>query len=307
MILSFRNIVLKASLLVGMLAWSVPMYSQGAGAEMVEDPTNNAMAAVHGANRLNTFATDLTTKIHQVEQIIHNNKVTEALRKAYNQVSLYATVTQETITLSKNLYQTCAYTVDYIKNNLDLGLLSPAKASQMMTNLEAIVDAADREMTYIFDIILANSNEMTGTEQKEAIAAVGADLAAMMEQLQAEMEDLERRKAVVTVATATTHALKTGFFGEPSAATRQAISKQVKDQFKKQTGGKKTTYKVFDLAHLHQLGLILMGIIIMAYVPYNLYKYNKGERQAKDAMLKIFIALVFGPLLIYLFGVVFKV
>lgn len=43
-----------------------------------------------------------------------------------------------------------------------------------------------------------------------------------------------------------------------------------------------------------KLGMLLIGILSLLYIPYNMWKVNSGERQAQDGLIRIVIGLLFG-------------
>ena len=301
-----RHIILVIPVLLGLLCPSLPVLAQ-MGPELVEDSSNIGQESQNFVTRIRNYINEVATKKAQLEEFIHHNAVVENLRKGYNKVMLYATAMEEFLYLTESLYRTIEYDVDYIQHNLDIGLLTPAKASKMMTNLENTIDAIYREIDFIYEVVIPDDKQLTGAEKKKLLDEALAKAQLEMEDLEIEMEEIAIEEAWAEVLEDVTDGLQTGFFGKADAATKAAVEKQVEKGFNNQVNKGFSFPTLTGGEGLRNLALILMGIVIMAYVPYNIYKYNKGERQAKDALLKIFIAMVFGPLLVLLFGILFKV
>lgn len=301
-----RHIILVIPVLLGLLCPSLPVLAQ-MGPELVEDSSNIGQESQNFVTRIRNYINEVATKKAQLEEFIHHNAVVENLRKGYNKVMLYATAMEEFLYLTESLYRTIEYDVDYIQHNLDIGLLTPAKASKMMTNLENTIDAIYREIDFIYEVVIPDDKQLTGAEKKKLLDEALAKAQLEMEDLEIEMEEIAIEEAWAEVLEDVTDGLQTGFFGKADAATKAAVEKQVEKGFNNQVNKGVSFPTLTGGEGLRNLALILMGIVIMAYVPYNIYKYNKGERQAKDALLKIFIAMVFGPLLVLLFGILFKV
>lgn len=206
-----RHIILVIPVLLGLLCPSLPVLAQ-MGPELVEDSSNIGQESQNFVTRIRNYINEVATKKAQLEEFIHHNAVVENLRKGYNKVMLYATAMEEFLYLTESLYRTIEYDVDYIQHNLDIGLLTPAKASKMMTNLENTIDAIYREIDFIYEVVIPDDKQLTGAEKKKLLDEALAKAQLEMEDLEIEMEEIAIEEAWAEVLEDVTDGLQTGFF-----------------------------------------------------------------------------------------------
>ena len=287
---------------------STPCPAYG-GPELVEDKPGAIEALKRAFTKADNFLNEIQTKKAQLEEILKSNSTVEALYKAGNKIALYSTAMRDFISTTETMYRVVSDDRQFIMEALNSGMITPYEASRMLDNLERTLEACAREIKFIDEVVLKQDNNMTGQEQREAIEQSGDNIRGMQEDLETEMRDVKIRNDGKKVMAMAVDGLTQGFFGKPTEAQKTKIENEVKNTIAKNRLFEKEDTEPIGVEKntLHRLAIILMGIVLMVYVPYNIYKYNKGEQQAKDALLKIFVAMVFGPLLLFLFGFIFKV
>ena len=205
-----------------------------------------------------------------------------------------------------------------IQGMLNRGEISLDDASRMLGDLTQAIDASMREAQYITDIVLDYKNTMNNVDRKKAAAAAAQKMLGYRFKLIADQRQQKTKSDTYDVM-AGTYDFATSFYAQAKtemqkeAAKRQAknllasmnigsnseeADREIAERFDEETGiGKRTRGTDSRI----MLGYILIAIIGMAYVPYSIYKYTKGEKQSLDTMLKVFVGLLIGVLLLALF------
>jgi len=259
----------------------------------------------------------------QVNAIAHSNSIQDYIFNSASAVVYWAPDFAVLVNEAEAMYSLYDHSRNYIEYMVSKGDYSPRDASDALGELLSTIIACQREYQYITDVILNYDETISNTDRKKAVAEAAKNMFSYRFRFIIDQRGKQQKANTFDVTQDIYNNAKTLFSSQISkkaesdakAALKTILDKEVNKNIKNANGevissfdeatGLDEGQKGNRMDPRIRIGILLIGLVGLAYLPYSLYKYNKGEKQAMDVMLKVYIGLFVGAVMLWLFGQLF--
>lgn len=304
-----------------------------AQAAVVTDPGSYAMDRLLDANRIAEFEQTFESSMNMLESMNElvkesgiSNKNWEWLTKGgeyFQKAQSWKRFAQEEV----NMIRTYTNSVKNLKYLTSGGYIDPAYAARLITNLSNQATRAIKTVKYVSNFYTTANSSMSATEKLKEIDRYADSIGyyrrgmnmlmtntyqKLMERAEvdgamAALRNAELKKAdkdrlttgintIFTTGTATIGELtenRTPQWWANDIRTKyytNSMINQEKEDVKAAVGQDLTRPRTI----LYRVVEVIIAVLALLYTAVNLLKVTKGEGQSKDALLKVFLGLLFG-------------